>query len=541
MINNAIMIRLDKLQLIWRILKFTGFHVALSITIIIFFSLNQIFGILGGAKTIHNMSDFRNNISVLIFSVTVLLFTVQNILRKVLGNEKFALMDFFQSGYSKYNEFPTQAEENLSKNPDIPKCLQYNHSEGFVFGRNKRIYACKPVNMDGHIGVFGGAGSGKSSCIVIPTLRAWNGPVFAVDIKGELVQAANRYRHNLKVFDAENPDGFGYDPFYFIDNTDNVNLAMTKIVNSLIIKDPSIKDPFWIDSTRNLLIGELLFLYHLGYSFIESMEFIQGKSQKDIIDAIVESDDTDANYFVKSFSGKTEGNTFNNIMMQLNTSIKIFATDKTIKAALSRNKIITPEDLYNGADVFIKIPEGNLEAWSPVLNLITSQFLKAFESRSCIDTNILMILDEFPRLGKVEGMVNAMATLRSRKITIALIVQSMAQFDLIYGSDSRKTLIDNMDFLAVLSATEQSTQRYFSDIVGSYKAQDMSYSHNSNGFDFGMETRKNQSYSIGEHQVIRPEEFKYLDEQLVMITKYGFFKLRKVPYYKAVKVKRKTR
>jgi len=66
-------------------------------------------------------------------------------------------------------------------------------SYGFVFGKYNNDYVLKPETEDGHIMIVGGVGSGKSTCIAIPTLRSWRASIFAIDIKGELSEYAKQY------------------------------------------------------------------------------------------------------------------------------------------------------------------------------------------------------------------------------------------------------------------------------------------------------------------------------------------------------------
>ena len=44
---------------------------------------------------------------------------------------------------------------------------------GFIFGKLGNKYISKKEDKDGHILIVGGAGSGKTSCIAIPSLLAW--------------------------------------------------------------------------------------------------------------------------------------------------------------------------------------------------------------------------------------------------------------------------------------------------------------------------------------------------------------------------------
>jgi type IV secretion system protein VirD4 len=85
-------------------------------------------------------------------------------------------------------------------------------------------------------------------------------------------------------------------------------------------------------------------------------------------------------------------------------------------------------------------------------------------------------------LGKVEA-VNGLATLRSKKIIICLIVQSLAQLDAIYGRDQRKVIVDNSAYKTILNATDAETQEYFSRLVGTYERHRISRSRSFEGED----------------------------------------------------------
>lgn len=72
-----------------------------------------------------------------------------------------------------------------------PSMVQLGTGKGYFFLGKKRYkiatnetivdrYIGKTQDVDGHILVLGGAGTGKSSCIAIPTLLTWQGPIFAI-------------------------------------------------------------------------------------------------------------------------------------------------------------------------------------------------------------------------------------------------------------------------------------------------------------------------------------------------------------------------
>jgi len=118
---------------------------------------------------------------------------------------------------------------------------------GFIFGKLGDKYIAKKEHKDGHILVVGGAGSGKTSCIAIPSLLAWHSPVFCIDIKGELHQHSREHRPNAKVFDPLNANTYGYDPYYLLKDSDNPTQEARAIAQSLVPLPPSTQEPFWIE------------------------------------------------------------------------------------------------------------------------------------------------------------------------------------------------------------------------------------------------------------------------------------------------------
>ena len=70
--------------------------------------------------------------------------------------------------------------------------------------------------------VVGGNGSGKSAGIAKPTLKTWQGPICATDVKGELslcyeeLSDQGLVTRPYLVFDPTQPEGPGYDPLWLL-------------------------------------------------------------------------------------------------------------------------------------------------------------------------------------------------------------------------------------------------------------------------------------------------------------------------------------
>lgn len=429
----------------------------------------------------------------------------------------------------------------LPKTPLVAEKLTI--TTGVFFGRVKRMLIGKPQNADGHVLVVGGAGSGKSSCIAIPTLRdTWAAPALVVDIKGELLQKSQR--PGAMVFNPLEQQGLGYDPFESLYGSQQVLGGIRQIAFTLVPMSPAeTRDPFWIQGAQNLLCGHLLYAFKHKGSFLQAIRVMQSAPIETLLE--VDCQDKDAALFLGQFVGMKQ-ETLASIKGTLSNYILPFLGDEDIIWALSQQDVLTPDLLLEGHDVFLRIPEYKLESWKSLITLMVQQFLQHFEKRPEGSTvPILFLLDEAPRLGKMEAILHALATLRSKKITVCLIVQSLAQLDAIYGHDQRKVIADNCSYKAILQATDADTQKYFSQLVGTEEREKKTYSKKDislldhlmapvgsekGGHASPLDQGKSVSTTTEEKAIIKPEEFAYLKD-IVLLSPHGFLRVEKVPYY----------
>lgn len=303
---------------------------------------------------------------------------------------------------------------------------------GVVFGKQGGKYATMPETTDGHVLIVGGAGSGKTAAVAIPTLMSWKERVFAIDIKGELYAKTKKARGEaqIKVFNPTDTTAYGYDPFYMLKNADDISSAARQLAMSIVPLPADVKDPFWIKGAQNMLTGFLIYFQGLGESFSSTMKYIKSIPTKELIEQIVADTNEKAKMEIMQFSGMDD-KTLSGVYAELSNHITVFATSDDLQRALSgEGACITPADLESGYDIYCCIPEHKLDEWKDLLGMMCNQFLKSFERRAEGNTTpILFLIDEFPRLGKIEAISNGLATLRSKKIHISLIVQSKSQLN----------------------------------------------------------------------------------------------------------------
>lgn len=222
----------------------------------------------------------------------------------------------------------------------------------------------KTQDRDGHILVIGGAGSGKSSCIAMPTLETWQGTIFAIDIKGELTAYWNKIskteKRQAKIFNLTKGRRLlsSYDPFYFMRKNGDENLVQNarEIAHAIIPLPHNIQEPFWIQSAQHVLTAVLLQGYSIKASFNTTMTRILTTPIWELIEEICNGDCLEAiihiNHF-KDIDNPADNKMLAGINAELRNKVMLFVTDMQIKDSFSfTENIIKWEDLES-SNVFM--------------------------------------------------------------------------------------------------------------------------------------------------------------------------------------------
>lgn len=449
----------------------------------------------------------------------------------------------------------------------------------FGWRQNKDVvyYIGKPQDRDGHVLVVGGAGSGKSSCIAIPTLGTWDGTFVAIDIKGELSKnwpCVRRTRYPVKVFDFSKEKKsitFRYDPFHLLREGDPDDLVQNarEIAQAIIPIPPNAQEPFWSQAAQHVLTAVILYVYgtneidedsgkRLEGTFNQAMVLIQKKPIWELIEEISKSKNEAAIMHINQFRDiecPEDNKMLTGISAELSNRVMVFATDNRIRAAFtSDNDMMKWEDLENH-NIFMRIPEDKLGQWDGAITLMLTQLIRTLERRTDKYSGekcpppVLLLLDEFPRLGKLDVIQSAVSTLRSKGVTICLMVQSLAQLDKTYGKESRQIIVDNCPYKAILNVTDPENQKIFSDMIGSINVRQNGISDSSSrskgensgssvgetisfsdGQSYGASRSISTSMSVVREPLIFPHELATLKD-ILLLTPEGFCRVNKLPYY----------
>lgn len=386
-----------------------------------------------------------------------------------------------------------------------------SNTGGVVFGRINNHLVEKPPELQGHCLIVGGTGTGKSRGIAIPTLLRWKGAVFAIDVKGELSDITAGHRQG-KVY-IFNPEGYGasYDPLQECKTVDGAN----ELARSLI-PEPQNGDPFWAKTAQAFLAAGALEGALTGSRFVDVIEKLCTTQPEQLIEGFQSSPHRSVRLLSSVGVGMPE-KTLGGVFAELRSRILSLGADPNIERATSHSAW-TPQCLEEGSTVYLKVSERMIKQYEGLWTVIVSQVLRYLSGRpERSEPPILILLDEFARLGKLPGILEALSTLRSRNVHIALFIQSMAQLDHIYSPAERKIIADNCGYKLVLSATDPETQKYFSDLSGQrtvWVGNQASGSGRNTSGGIGLIPGASSHDSRGLTQqgtpLIRPEEFARL-------------------------------
>lgn len=443
--------------------------------------------------------------------------------------------------YRTPNEAKGLMGKEKASHPRLASKLLFKQPTGIVFGKDMRTkkYVCKKLTEDGHVFLLGGSGSGKSSCCVIPSLLANKDSdfgVLAVDVKGELsYKTADYSDEKCVVFNPADRYAYGYNPLYNLckeSSGQDILETMQNITYSLIPMPADIKDPFWKVSARNLLLGLLIYYYREKQTdFIGIIDEILGRPVKESIQEVMANAkrrSPEYRYIIQF--ADMEDETLSGIVAEMNNHLVIFSNDQDIRYAFCDNfRKCNPRMLSTeGYSIYLTIKEEKLSAYYDVLQLIINQTLAELEKRPENSRRVMVVIDELPRIlsaGKIDRLLDAARTLRSRKVTLFLISQSTEALMSAFTENEVADLLSNCPYIIVLSASSTKTQKSVCSWAGKYRVRKQSWN--------GSGTGTKISVSYEEKDLVDPAELMTLQQtgEAILISPYGYSRIKKTPWY----------
>ncbi len=129
------------------------------------------------------------------------------------------------------------------------------------------------------------------------------------------------------------------------------------------------------------------------------------------------------------------------------------------------------EDIISGArpvSLYLIIPPEEISRLKALLRLVLNQILKRLTEiagqQQGAGRRVLLMLDEFPQLGKLDFFEHALAYIRGYKIKACLVAQSLNQISQTYGEHS--SILDNAHVRVAFACNDERTAKRVSDMLG---------------------------------------------------------------------------
>lgn len=368
-------------------------------------------------------------------------------------------------------------EDNIILTETERLTMEGRPKAGPKYARNKNIL------------VIGGSGSGKTRFFVKPNLLQMHSSYVVTDPKGtvllEVGKALKEGGYAIKVLNTINfKKSMHYNPLAYIrSEKDILKLVNTIIANTKGEGSQSGED-FWVKAER------LYYSALIGYIWYEAPE--SEKNLNTLIEMINASeareDDESFENPIDLLFKELEAENPEHFAVRQYKKYKL-AAGKTAKSILiSCGARLAPFDIKELRDLteydelqldtlgdtktalFVIISDTD-DTFNFIVSIMYTQLFNLLcdkaddEYGGRLPVHVRFILDEFANIGQIPKFDKLIATIRSREISAAIILQAQSQLKAIY-KDNADTIVGNCDTILFLGGKEKTTLKEISEILG---------------------------------------------------------------------------
>ncbi|MBB5374009.1 conjugal transfer protein TraG [Acidocella aromatica] len=352
--------------------------------------------------------------------------------------------------------------------------------DGVVLGR----YAHEYLRHDGpeHVLCFAPTRSGKGVGLVIPSLLTWPGSAIVHDIKGENWQltAGFRARHGrVLLFDPTNAKSSAYNPLLEVRRGEWEVRDVQNIADILVDPEGSLeKRSHWEKTSHALLVGAILHvLYAEEDKTLAGVAAFLSDPKRPIestLAAMMKTahlGDAGPHPVIASAARELLNKSDNERSGVLSTAMSFLGLYRDpVVAEVTRRCDWRITDIVDGKQpttLYLVVPPSDINRTKPLIRLILNQVgrrltedLQAKAGRH----RLLLMLDEFPALGRLDFFESALAFMAGYGLKSFLIAQSLNQIEKAYGANN--SILDNCHVRVSFATNDERTAKRVSDALG---------------------------------------------------------------------------
>lgn len=351
---------------------------------------------------------------------------------------------------------------------------------GVILGRFGRSY----LRHDGaeHILCFAPTRSGKGVGLVVPTLLTWPGSCIVHDIKGENWQLTSGFRAQhgrVLLFDPTNIASAAYNPLLEVRRGEWEVRDVQNVADVLVDPEGSLeKRNHWEKTSHSLLVGAILHVLYAeeDKSLAGVASFLSDPrrgiaSTLRIMQTTAHLGEAGVHPVVAAAAQDLLNKSANERSGVLSTAMSFLGLYRDpVIAAVTRRSDWRIADLVAGetpTSLYLVVPPGDISRTKPLIRLILNQIGRRLTEElnpQAQSQKLLLMLDEFPALGRLDFFESALAFMAGYGIKAFLIAQSLNQIEKAYGQNN--AILDNCHVRVSFATNDERTAKRISDALG---------------------------------------------------------------------------
>ena len=370
--------------------------------------------------------------------------------------------------------------------------------------------------------------SGKGVGIVIPNLLSWQASVVVLDVKRENWDATAGFRKKfgqaVYLFNPTDPEGrtARYNPLGYIDRTDpdQVVIELQKIATMLFVA-PERGEPFWTDSARTAFVGvgaylavaDLPFTIGSIYRLMTTGD-TRGYFRKVLDDRALDLSQGCRNALADFTSGAD--NTFAGIVQTVTSKLSLWLNPR-VDAATEESDFDLRELRTKPMSIYLGVSPDELDRVAPLYNLLFQQLID-LNVRDLPDSEtplqVLVILDEFARIGRAQVIASAFSYVAGYGIRLLPVIQSRSQLRAVYGEHVANEIVANCGVEVAFTPKELRVANELSERIGYVGQESVTKSLTIHG----ILANRSKSMSDQRRALLLPQELmQFPDGELLLL------------------------
>ncbi|MBB4633108.1 conjugal transfer protein TraG [Sphingosinicella soli] len=361
---------------------------------------------------------------------------------------------------------------------------------GVFLGGFKRHY----LRHDGpeHVMAFAPTRSGKGVGLVVPTLLSWTGSAVVHDIKGEnwaLTAGWRRLFSHCLLFNPTDMRSAFYNPLLEVRRGEHEVRDVQNIADVLVDPEGALeRRNHWEKTSHSLLVGAILHvLYAEEEKTLARVAALLSDPERSFVATLVRMMATNhlgtaeaprVHPVVASAARELLNKSENERSGVLSTAMSFLGLyrDPTVAAVTSRCdwRIVDLVEAERPVSLYFVIPPADISRTKPLVRLILNQIGRRLTedlegAKDGRRHRLLLMLDEFPALGRLDFFESALAFMAGYGIRAFLIAQSLNQIAKAYGESN--AILDNCHVRIAFATNDERTAKRISDALGTATEQ----------------------------------------------------------------------